>query len=231
MRKTKSPQLKAARTLTTGPASFAEWWKAYGGTSHAVQQLTAASVTGITLAQMESMYSPEMGGLDNRLKKSPWSREYIRMARWMLEGRILAFSVESDTLDVLLAVQWILSPGTPVTWVRIRSDTHGFERVCYDSVEASLRGDTSPADVENRVRYEYSDTLDMAVALYDWSEVAAKMPPLKFRVMKRWILASMVLEAEKDGRIQHSCADSSCDDLTDTLHMLSRIRRAREIQP
>lgn len=185
MRKTKNPELKASRVLATQPASFSEWQKAHGGVSHMIQQLTAASITGITLEQVESMYAVA----DIRVKKTPLLQEYIRMARWLVEGKILAFYVESETLDVLIAVQWTKTPETPITWVRVHSDTKGFAKVCYDAVETALRGDTTAEAVRGRILFGFGGTPETA-RTWDWTKVKAKMDPLKFQVMLNWFLAT-----------------------------------------
>jgi len=125
MRKKKAENLKAVKAMITLPASFDNYLTTLG-TSKFVQVKVAESILGMTLHQ----FTEHMGKLnDVRAHKDSLEKDFIRTARWISEGNILAtFRTEKC---IYLYVHWTLSDR--LSELKISIDGNTFKHICYDT--------------------------------------------------------------------------------------------------
>ena len=132
MRKLKVKENKALRVTVTMPPSFSEW-AGITGMSQFLQRHIAELITGVTYKEFAEEMGANAGAGDLRFKKDPWEQEFVRRARWMIEGKILGFSRSANPHWVLI-VKWEKTGVTNA--VKVLYNTRQFKHVCYDAVYA-----------------------------------------------------------------------------------------------
>lgn len=178
---------KAKPVMMTMPRSFADYVKAEGQ-SEFIQMHIAEKVIGIPFSEfvlrMNQPHDADAKELnisssaeDLRLKKDTWEQEYIRLARWMLEGDILGFSRTANP-NWLLLVKWKYTEVVNV--VKVVSFQRQFNRVCYDSVYMSQE-ELDAALKEEGVK-DYTD-LNF---IKRWENRIYAMDWFKTKIITRW---------------------------------------------
>ena len=190
MRQKKNPDLKAKSVMVTMPNSYHEFMTD-GNLSRFVQIAIAEKVTGVTYKEFLAHQNPYE---DTRVRRDPWEQEFLRMARWMLEGKVIGVSRQANP-DWLFLVKWNLTNET--TLLRMDYRTSSFNRVVYDEVEKdqeeldNLVSETNEygefADEDGNPNADIYKVTD-CFRLYKQNGFAAiySMNPLKAKILARW---------------------------------------------
>lgn len=139
MRKIKPAAFKAVRTTVTMPASFIEFTDKFShGMSHFAQDNIARCVTGKTPEQFDGYLSDSE---DVRFRRDSAWKEFIRCARWMMEGEIKEILCPKDRMGMInrddnrsiwFKVYWKLTDTTTICRIDM-AEGQTFVHVCYDN--------------------------------------------------------------------------------------------------
>ena len=199
MRKLKVKENKALRVTVTMPPSFSEW-TGITGMSQFLQRHVAELIAGVTYEEFVSdrgkwttgsSGEPQLGmnGGQLRFKKDPWEQEFIRLARWMIESKILGFSRSANPHWVLV-VKWEKTGVTNA--VKVLYNTRQFKHVCYDSVYAgqeeldqelhSVIEEWKEGDPKAKEDLDYTDI----PMVKNWLDSIYSLDMFKAKIIARW---------------------------------------------
>lgn len=144
MRKPKLPHFTAKKVMYTMPPSFA-LWIGHHGSARWTQMKAAQEILGIDFETFCEMYPA--AGPDVRAARDPLWQEYVRCARWLIEGKIMAWYAAPGK-KLRLQVQW----ASATVWVEadLLAPYDGFLKVCYDRVLPDALEDHEGASTEGQ---------------------------------------------------------------------------------
>lgn len=133
-RKLKDKKLMKNRYMITLPESYSEYMSNIGPLSTGIQLLIAENVIGCSVQHFKSTLYPTKGEMDTRQHATDSIvSEMIRMARWMLEGKVIAIGTSKIDPTLFLQVRWDITGQT--NWVYVSHKlVGGFKHVIYDGV-------------------------------------------------------------------------------------------------
>lgn len=132
-RKTKDDNKRVVcKSVTMYPALF-EYMRSKNTISRAIRDLITADVIGISQSEfISSIYHTHTSVTNRSHSQDTLEQEYNRVAKWMLESRILHAAYLPHENRVYLEVHWMVTD--KVTIVKVDLNTEGFVHVIYDEI-------------------------------------------------------------------------------------------------
>lgn len=187
----KEAHLKAKRRNITIPQSFDTFVKENPiNLSKMAQVYIAEEVTGMKFQEFETLYSTEESRADRHHASDSIVVEFIRVARWMLEGTIVdSVAVYSKEFgyehDLDLKVVW---QNGEETIVLLHMELDGFRHVIYDM---AYEPGTDFEEICSSVKVfpEYGDKADICRYFlpHHTPRDQTHNQSLKFRIINRWL--------------------------------------------
>lgn len=129
-RKKKDDKNKVVRYNFSLLPSMCEWLEVQNKKSTYIQRLIAQDVLGLTFEEfVDKLYSDEYSRDNRNHNQDTMEQEYIRAAKWMLDGKI--DQILRVTSEYIYAnVTWRISGINTI--IGIKRNSKGFESVIYD---------------------------------------------------------------------------------------------------
>lgn len=129
-RKKKDDKNKVVRYNFSLLPSMYEWLEVQNKKSTYIQRLIAQDVLGLTFEEfVDKLYSDEYSRDNRNHNQDTMEQEYIRAAKWMLDGKMDSICQVSSEY-AYATVTWRISGIKTI--VGIKRDSKGFESVIYD---------------------------------------------------------------------------------------------------
>ena len=161
-RKKKDDNHKVVRYNFSVQPSLFTWISAQEKKSTYIQRLVAQDILGLTFEEfVNNLYDSELE-IDNRSHpQDTLEQEYLRAAKWMVDGKVESIYPTSDYL--YLCVTWRISGIKSI--VGMRKQSKGFEHVLYDFTDYDIPEECSWStldcnDIKSQIALRWKDVSD-----------------------------------------------------------------------
>lgn len=161
-RKKKDDNHKVVRYNFSVQPSLFTWISAQEKKSTYIQRLVAQDILGLTFEEfVNSLYDSELEIANRSHPQDTLEQEYLRAAKWMVDGKVEAMYNTSDY--VYLVITWRISGIKTI--VGMRKQSMGFEHVLYDFTDYDIPEECSWStldtdDIKSQIAFRWKDVSD-----------------------------------------------------------------------